>query len=1197
MTQVLGSVSSTSTRVIRRVKIRNRAGEGSSLAESFAHLHVHTEYSMLDGAARISDLVDECVRMGMPAIGVTDHGFLYGLPEVYKKATKAGIKPVLGGELYVATRSRFDKSAAERDGNHHMTAWAVTNTGYRNLMKLASAASLEGFYMRPRVDKELLASHAEGIIATTGCLGGEVSQLLLQDRPDDAYRVAGELQDIFGVGNFYVEIMDHGIDDQRAVTPALIEISKKTGIPLLLTNDLHYTQASDAEIHDVLLCIQTGAQKDDVKRFKFETPEFYLKSPAQMRALFPDLRQAADATLDIAERANVTLEFGEERLPAFETPDGSDSETFLRRSTYEGAVKRYGEPLSEEVTTRIEYELGVINDMGFPSYFLIVADLINYARANGVRVGPGRGSAAGSVVSYCLGIVDLDPLRYGLVFERFLNPGRRKMPDIDMDFDDRGRASVIEYAARRYGADHVAQISTFGTIMGKSAIRDAARVLGLPFIVGDKLAKAYPPPILGKWAPLASCFDKNATWPEEGNHNEAYAQATDLREAYENDPDARKLLDIARGLEGLKRQAGVHAAGVVISNEPITDVVPVWRNESGATIAQYDMDTLESLGLLKMDFLGLRNLTIMVDCLEYLKRDGIELDIDNVPLDDAKTFKLLTSGDTIGLFQVGRNPVMRELVKSMAPDSIDDLIALVALYRPGPLKMKMHTEYVDRKRGRKPVDYPHIDLKPILSETYGILVYQEQVIRIATDIAGYDLPQADVLRQAVGKKQADVMAQQEQRFIEGVKANGYDDALGKQLWGLIVTFAGYGFNKSHSACYGFVAYQTAYLKAHHPVAYMAALLESFKHSMDDTIAYLAECRRMRIRLLPPDVNTSLLGFAPDADAIRYGLSAVKGLGEHVAERIISARSSKGAFTSFEDFCNKIDGTCLNKRVLEALAKSGAFDSLGISRSALLMPDPEKGSLVLAPLAQQVADAALAKAKAEAEGQFSLFGEAEQPSMETAELSVQFEISSSDLLRAEKELLGAYVSDHPLLALEHTLGAVRDTSMASLSERGVGETVVMAGICSAFAKRFTRAGKAMASFTLADLDGAAEVVVFPKLFEKLDNELANENVVIVKGRIEERGDTRTVIALEVSRFDPEAADRPLILQLPADLVTPPFVEKLKDVLTRHAGPTPVLIRMRSDRGARTLRLPDTFKVARTGQLAAELKTMLGREAIA
>lgn len=1150
---------------------------------------------MLDGAARIKDLVRGCVEMGMPAIGLTDHGYLYGLPELYREAKAAGITPVLGCELYVATRTRFDKSRSERDGNHHMTAWAVTDAGYRNLMKLASAASLEGFYMRPRVDRELLAAHAEGIVATSGCLGGEVSQLLLQGREDDAIRVAGEFQELFGRGNFFIELMDHGLEEQRRVTKGLLRVSEATGAPLVLTNDLHFTRHADAETHDVLLCIQTGAQVADQKRMRFEVPEFYLKSPEAMRALFPDHPQAADNTLVIAERANVTLEFGAERLPRFDTPDGSDPATYLRAQTYAGAARRYGDPLPDEVRERIEYELGVIIEMGFPSYFLIVADLIRFARENEVRVGPGRGSAAGSVVSYSLGIVDLDPLRYGLIFERFLNLGRREMPDIDMDFDDRGRGRVIEYAAQRYGSDRLAQISTFATIKGKQAIRDAARVLGLPFSVGDQLAKAYPPSILGKDAPLAACFDRSVVWPEDGSTNEAWGNAADLRKAYESDPDQRRVLEIARGLEGLKRQAGVHAAGVVMSDVPLTDVVPVWRNETGATITQYDMGTVAALGLLKMDFLGLRNLTVLADCLEILRAQGIELDIDAIPLDDPATLALLASGDTIGLFQIGKNPGMRDLCKAMAPDSIDDVIALVALYRPGPLGAKMHLEYVERKHGRKQVSYPHPDLEPILSETYGIMVYQEQVMRIATDIAGFTLTDADKFRSAVGKKKADVMATQRAKFVEGVTGNGYTEALAVELWGLIEFFAGYGFNKSHSACYGYVCYQTAYLKAHHPIAYMAALLENFKHSNDDTIVFLAECRRMGVKLLPPDVNTSLLGFAPDGNAIRYGLSAIKGLGEHVAERIIDARTTKGAFVSYEDFCSKVDPAALNKKVLEALAKAGAFDALGVPRAALLIPDLEKG-LVISPAAQSIADGALAKARAEEAGQFSLFGEAEPVTVASSELSVVIDIANADLLRAEKELLGAYVSDHPLLGLEPALRGARELAIAAVPTQSAGTPVTLAGLVSGFTKRFTKAGKPMASFTLEDLEASVEVIVFPNAFEKVEQTLVNEAIVVVRGRVDEKGEVISIVASEVRRLDPNAANEPLVLDVPADAVTPPFVERLKEILSRYRGRTPVHIRMRSGRGHKTLRLPASFSVVGSGELHAELKAFVGRDAI-
>jgi DNA polymerase III subunit alpha len=1169
------------------------------LADSFVHLHVHTEYSMLDGAARVDDLVSEAVRMGMPGIGITDHGYMYGAPVLHLSATKAGIRPIIGCELYVATRTRFDKNARERDGNHHMTAWAVNETGYRNLMKLVSAASLEGYYYRPRVDKDLLAQHSEGIVATSGCLAGEANQQLLQGDEESALKTIGGYQEIFGRENFFVELMHHGLAEQDQVFKGLVELAKRSNAPLVGTNDLHYTRKEDAEAHDALLCIQTGSTISEPGRFRFDAQEFYLKSPEQMRELFRELPEACDNTLLIAERAQVDLEYGVHRLPRFETPDGSDVDTFLRTETLRGAHERYGENLPAEVAERIDYELGVIIDMGFAAYFLIVADLIRFARQNEVRVGPGRGSAAGSVVSYCLGIVDLDPLKYGLIFERFLNPGRKEMPDIDMDFDDRGRGKVIEYAAQRYGEDHVAQIVTFSTIKGKQAIRDAARVLGKPYSLGDQLAKMYPASFRGKDAPLAACFEEDHEWPEPGR-NLAYGQATELRDADRSDPEANEVLRIARGLEGLRRQAGVHAAGVVISDVPITEVVPVWRNEAmgGNVVTQYEMGAVAALGLLKMDFLGLRNLTVVIDALAHLREKGIDLDIDAIPLDDAKTFELLGSGETVGVFQLSQDG-MRELVRKLRPDTFEDVIALVALYRPGPMDAGMHNNYVERKHGRQKVTYPHPDLEPILRETYGIIVYQEQVIRIATDIAGFSAPEADAFRKAVGKKNDEVMQIQRKRFVDGCVGKGYTQELAIELWQLVEFFAGYGFNKSHSACYGLVAYQTAYLKAHHPVEYMAALLASFKNSNDNTITYLAECRRLGIRLEPPDVNSSGIDFTPtDEGTIRYGLAAVKGLGTSVAERIMDARKQKGAFTSFSDFCAKVDAICLNKKVLESLAKSGAFDSLGIPRTALLEIDLEKGTLILGHRAQQIANASLERARAEEAGQFSLFGAAETSTIDVVDLTDEgIHIEPLLLLRGEKELLGAYVSDHPLMQVEAALRASSENSIAGLANLPPETKVTIAGLVSRLQRRYTKKNQAMASFTLEDLDANVDVVVFPATYAQIEAGLHDDAIVVVRGRTDERGEKPQVVAMEVKPLDTSGKVEPLVLTVPSEVVTPNFVARLKGILERYGGVTPVHIAMRSGNGVKTLRLQKSFSVERSGELYAELKTLLGREALA
>jgi DNA polymerase-3 subunit alpha len=1168
-------------------------------SDSFVHLHVHTEYSMLDGASRINELFAEAARMGMPALAITDHGVMYGAVPFFKAGEQHGVKPIIGSELYVATRSRHDKNAKEKDGNHHLTTVAATNEGYHNLMKLSSLSHLEGYYYRPRVDKELLAQHSAGIIATSGCLAGEIGQLLLQDQFARALQVAGEYQDIFGRDNYFVELQDHGIPDQRTVFPHLIEIARKTGAPLLATNDLHYVRKDHSAIHDVLLCIQTGATINEPGRFKFDAEEFYLKSPEEMRALFGEYPGACDSTLLIAERCDVKLEFGVQRLPVFVTPDGAPVEEHLRALTYEGAARLYGDPLPAEVTERVEYELKTIESMGFASYFLIVADLIRYAKENKVRCGPGRGSAAGSIVSYCLGIVGMDPLKYGLMFERFLNPARREMPDIDMDFDVRGRGEVLRYAVRKYGEDHVAQIVTFATIKGKQAIRDAARVLGMPYMMGDRLARAYPPGILGKDPPLEACFEQKFEWPPGDGTNQAYANAADLRSAYESDADSRRVIDVARGLEGLRRQAGVHAAGVVISDRPLTEVVPVWRNESlgGGTVTQYEMNAVADLGLLKMDFLGLRNLSILDDTLALLARRGVHLDIDNIPMDDRATFEMLSRGETTGVFQL-ESPPMRDALVKLKPDHFEDIVAMVALYRPGP--MREIPKYIRGKNEPSSVAYLHPALEPILRDTHGVIVYQEQILQLLQLIAGYTAGEADLVRKAIGKKIKEKMDEEEPKFLKGAAEQGLTTEQARKLWKLIEPFAGYSFNRAHAACYGLVAYQTAYLRANYPVEYVAALLTSVKDNPDRSPAYLAECRALALTVEPPDVNASDMDFTPDGDkAIRYGLSAVRNVGEHVVGKIIGARSTGGPYTSFEDFVARSDPTVLNRRVVESLAKAGAFDSLGVTRSQLLERDPEKG-VVLSRAAAARAEAATADARAREQGQFSLFGGGDAASDDTNALNTPLppapsELPKNVLLQAEKEMLGVYVSDHPLLAVEAALRASADHHVPDVANLSEGSPVCVGGLVTRLQKRFTRKGEPMAAFWLEDLQGAVEVVVFPSAYATAQAVLSSDAIVCVKGRVDMREDRAKIVAQEVWRPNLDPGGDPLVLQVAAEACTPDLVDRLKLILEGHPGPTPVHLRLRSVGDPKTLRLPHRFAVDRGSELYAEIKVLLGPKA--
>jgi len=1206
-------------------------GSDEELSDSFVHLHVHTEYSMLDGASRVDDLFAEAARMQMPALAITDHGVMYGAVDFYRAGERHGVKPILGAELYVATRARTDKNAKERDGNHHLTAVATNDEGYRNLMKLVSLAHLEGYYYRPRVDKELLAQHAAGIIATSGCLAGEVGQLLLADQVEQATRVVGEYREIFGPDNFFVELQDHDIADQKAVFPHLIEIARKTGAPLLATNDLHYVRREDAPVHDVLLCIQTGSTIDEPGRFKFDGEQFYLKTPQQMRALFAEYPEACDNTLAVAERCDVTLEFGIQRLPTFQTPTGEDVESYLRRLTYEGAAGRYGDPLTPEIKDRIEYELSTITSMGFASYFLIVADLIAYAKANDVRCGPGRGSAAGSIVSYCLGIVNMDPIRYDLMFERFLNPSRREMPDIDMDFDVRGRGEVLRYAVRKYGEDHVAQIVTFATIKGKQAIRDAARVLGMPYAVGDRLARAYPPGILGKDPPLGACFEKSFEWPAGDGANQAYASATDLRAAYETDDDSRRVIDVARGLEGLRRQAGVHAAGVVISDRPLVEYMPVRRAEDdhGGIVTQFEMNAVADLGLLKMDFLGLRNLTILGDTLDRLARRGITIDIDAIPMDDAATFAMLSRGETTGVFQL-ESPPMRDALVKLRPDHFEDIVAMVALYRPGP--MKEIPKYIKGKNDPSSVSYLHPALEPILRDTHGVIVYQEQILQLLQLIAGYTAGEADLVRKAIGKKIKEKMDAEEPKFLEGARKQDLTTEQAKTLWKLIEPFAGYSFNRAHAACYGLVAYQTGYLRANHPVEFMAALLTSVKDNADRSPVYLAECRAMGITVEPPDINVSDMDFTPTSTgSIRYGLSAVRNVGESVVEKVIAARTEKGAFASFIDYTRKVDPICLNRRVIESLGKAGAFDSLGVDRSALLQTDPEKG-VVLADAVANIADAAVGDARAKEAGQFSLFGD--QPPVEiAADLKPGRPIDKNVLLAAEKEMLGTYVSDHPLFAVEDALRAQCDTKLPELDALRDGSTVKVGGLVTRLQKRFTKKGEPMAVFSLEGLDGTAEVLVFPSAYGSAQQVLVPDAIVVVRGKLDTREDRSKIVAHEVSPLDPderapgpsdrslesgangngrprangdgaghppvaEADAGPLVLEVAAERCTPRLVDRLKEVLEAHPGRTPVHLRLISVGGTpKTLRLPHRFSIERRNGLYAELKALLGPAALA
>ncbi len=946
------------------------------MGKSFTHLHVHTEFSMLDGAARIDEVVAAAVADGQPAIGITDHGNMYGVLDFYRAARQAGITPVLGIEAYMAGESRFERPVRRGrvdDGGgegergeklyYHLTLLAESTPGYKNLIKLSSAAFLEGYFYKPRLDWELLERHKQGVIATTGCLGGVVCQALLRGDVEGAVRNASRLKDIFGPEHLYVELQDHGLADQRMANGHLLEIARKLQLPLLATNDSHYTHQSDAVAHDALLCVQTGAQVDDPKRFKFDSDQHYLKTAAEMRSLFAEVPESCDNTLAIAERVDVEIEFGKPELPHFDLPPGVTDSEYLRSLTLEGARRRYGAPIPGDVIQRVEHELGVIDRMGLSTYFLVVWDLINHARQRKIRVGPGRGSAAGCCVAYCLRIVDLDPIKYGLIFERFLNEGRREMPDIDMDFDERYRAEMIRYAAERYGSDHVAQIVTFSTIKARAAVRDAARVLGLPYAVGDRIAKTMPPLVMGRDTPLNACLELTP------GHEEGYKMAAELRALCESDGDARKVVEVAKGLAGLRRQDGIHAAAVVITREPLTEYLPVQRKpEPGGDpndapiVTQYEMHGVADLGLLKMDFLGLRNLTVIERALDLIEATtGRRPDIDNVDLDDGPTFEMLRRADSIGVFQLEGGP-MRALIRSLAPTSFADVAALVALYRPGPMAANMHNDFADRKNGRKPVVCLHPDVAEELADTHGLMIYQESMMRVATRFAGYSMVESDNLRKACGKKDRALIAMEREKFVAGCDATGYGSDLGTKLFDIIEPFADYAFNKSHAFAYGMVAYQTAWLKANHPVEYLAALLTSVKDDKDKTAVYLAECRTMGVEVLVPDVNLSIAAFGAVDGKIPFGLAAIRNVGEGLVGLIVAEREKNGPFSDFYDFCRRVDPGVLNKRSVESLIKAGGFDSMGHARKGLLA------------VFEQVIDRTLARRREQELGVMSLFGE-------------------------------------------------------------------------------------------------------------------------------------------------------------------------------------------------------------------------------
>ncbi|MBP8538563.1 DNA polymerase III subunit alpha [Streptomyces sp. MK37H] len=1175
----------------------------------FTHLHVHTQYSLLDGAARLKDMFNACNEMGMTHIAMTDHGNLHGAYDFYQQATGAGITPIIGIEAYVAPESRRYKRRVQwgqphqkRDdvsgsgGYTHKTIWASNKTGLHNLFRLSSDAYMEGYFVKwPRMDKETIAQWSEGLIASTGCPSGELQTRLRLGQFDEALKAASEYQDIFGKDRYFLELMDHGIEIERRVRDGLLEIGKKLDIPPLVTNDSHYTYSRESAAHDALLCVQTGKNLSDPDRFRFDGTGYYLKSTEEMYAIDSSdaWQEGCRNTLLVAEQIDNTGWFEKRDLmPRFDVPEGYTEVTWFQEEVRKGMAQRFPGGVPEDRQKLAEYEMDVIIQMGFPGYFLVVADFIMWAKNNGIAVGPGRGSAAGSIVSYALGITDLDPVEHGLIFERFLNPERVSMPDVDIDFDERRRGEVIRYVTEKYGADKVAQIGTYGTIKAKNAIKDSARVLGYPYAMGDRITKAMPADVLGKGIPLSGITDEK---------HPRYSEAGEVRGMYENEPDVKKVIDTARGIEGLVRQMGVHAAGVIMSSETVTDHVPVFSPKNdGQVVTQWDYPTCESLGLLKMDFLGLRNLTIMDDAVKMVRANkGIDLKLLDLSLDDPKTFELLCRGDTLGVFQFDGGP-MRSLLRMMKPDHFEDISAVSALYRPGPMGMNSHINYALRKNGQQEITpiHPELEepLKEVLGITYGLIVYQEQVQKAAQVLAGYSLGQADLLRRAMGKKKQEVLDKEFVPFQKGCRERGYSDEAIQAVWDVLVPFAGYAFNKAHSSAYGLVTYWTAYLKANYPAEYMAALLTSVRDDKDKSAVYLNECRRMGIKVLPPNVNESEANFtAQGDDVILFGLTAVRNVGQNVVEAIIRGRKAKGKYASFPDYLDKVEAVVCNKRTTESLIKAGAFDEMGHTRKGLTAHY------------EALIDNVVAVKRKEAEGQFDLFGgmggdggDGDGPGFG---LDVEFsdvEWDKTYLLAQEREMLGLYVSDHPLFGIEHVLNEKADAAISALTggEHADGAIVTIGGIISGLQRKMTKQGNAWAIATVEDLAGSIECMFFPATYQLVSTQLIEDAVVFVKGRLDKREDVPRLVAMElmVPDLSEAGANAPVTITIPTVKVTPPLVEKLGEVLTHHRGSTEVRIKLQGARKTTVLRL-DRHRVTADPALFGDLKVLLGASCLA
>lgn len=1146
------------------------------MENNFVHLHVHTEYSLLDGACKLEKLVQKTKELGQSAIAITDHGTMYGVIDFYRACKKEGIKPIIGCEVYVAPRTRFDKVHKIDNNNNHLILLAKNQIGYQNLIKLVSQAFIDGFYGKPRVDMDLLKEHTEGLICLSACLAGKIPQLLLAGQYTEAKNLALEFQEMYGQDNYYIELQDHGIPEQRKILPQLIQIANETGIGLVATNDTHYIEQEDNKMQQVLICIQTNKTIYDDDKLEFQTDEFYLKSTQEMKQLFSHAPSAITNTQKIADMCDVDFEFGVTKLPLFVAPNGEDNATFFRNKCYEGLHRYYGETPSKEVVDRLEYELSIIEKMGYVDYFLIVYDFIHFAKTHDIPTGPGRGSGAGSLAAYCVGITGIDPMKYNLLFERFLNPERISMPDFDIDFCYNKRSQVIDYVIEKYGYDHVAQIITFGTMSAKAVIRDVARALGIPYQTADAVAKAVP--------------------NELGITLDNALKNNDFKALYQSAPEMKDLIDMARKLEGMPRHASTHAAGVVITKDPVDTYVPLAKNDE-QVVTQFPMTTLEELGLLKMDFLGLRTLTVLNDAQNYVRKTNPEFDIEKIPLDDMAVYQMLSAGNTSGVFQF-ESGGMRQAMIGLRPDSIEDLIAVISLYRPGP--MKNIPTFIENRHNPSKVQYKHPKLTNILDVTYGVIVYQEQVMQIVRELGGYSYGQADLVRRAMSKKKADVMAKEQEHFVNGCKENGVDEKSAKSIFSEMTSFASYAFNKSHAAAYAFIAYQTAYLKCHYPHAYMAAILTSVLDSTTKVTEYIGECHRLEIEVLKPDINKSYGYFrVEDEEKIRFSLLAIKNVGRNFIAQLVEERKENGNFTSLYDFCYRMYDKDINRRSLESLIKSGACDGLGANRKQMLRAS------------EAILNNIETNKKNTLEGQMNLFsqlsGDSNQQLGEDKDFLPQVEeFENSELLKQEKETTGLYLSGHPLRDYTYLMKKLKTDKISSLYKDVTnpdvfdGKYVKILAIIQAMKLKNTRAGANMAFVTIEDLTGSMEGLVFPKTLSEFSEHIKEESIILVEGRVSAKEDEEnSIIFSKITPVDylksdnskiEENSKQGIYIKVPSQKSTA-FQESL-DIMKVFSGGFPVYFYLEDQKIYK--KCSDKFWVTCNDTLLDELKKIAGAQ---